>query len=109
MISQNERLQFLQQYKEWSEQEKYQDFSFIKKVTPKWEERIKNDEKMNVWAFIFGPLYIMPINFLLGILLFFVYFALIFSLVGFFGFSSNDIAFLFLSNSTTPNLFGSFT
>lgn len=80
MISQNERLQFLQQYKEWSEQEKYQDFSFIKKVTPKWEERIKNDEKMNAWAFVFGPLYIMPINFLLGILLFFVYFLLIFSL-----------------------------
>lgn len=80
MISQEERMQFLQQYKEWSEQEKYQDFSFIKKVTPKWEERIKNDEKMNAWAFLLGPLYVMPINFALGLLLFIIYFLLIFSL-----------------------------
>ena len=48
--------QFLQNYKEWSEQEKYQNFSFIKKISLKQEQDIV-ESKLNLWPLLFGPLY----------------------------------------------------
>lgn len=53
----SETQQFIDEYSEWSSQEKFKDFGFIDKISGKWKDRLLNKEKFNFWAFLFGPFY----------------------------------------------------
>ena len=49
--------QFVNEYSKWSSQEKFKDFSFIDKISETWKDRLLNNKKFNIWAFLFGPAY----------------------------------------------------
>ena len=60
--------QFIDEYSEWSSQEKFKDFDFIDKISEKWKDRLLNKKKFNFWAFLFGPFYYLYLGlFLRGI------------------------------------------
>lgn len=53
----NETEQFIAKYNAWSYQEKFNDFKFIKRLTPQEEDNLLSGSILNVYAFLFGPLY----------------------------------------------------
>ena len=53
----NEKEKFLEDYSSWSTQSKFDDFKFIKRLSPQDKERLLNGSLVNGWAFLFGPFY----------------------------------------------------
>ena len=53
----NENERFLNEYIEWSSQEKFKDFKFIPKISPQKKEELIDGALVNTWAFLFGPFY----------------------------------------------------
>ena len=75
----NENERFLNEYIEWSSQEKFKDFKFIPKISPQKKEELIDGSLVNTWAFLFGPFYYLylginkSIFYIILSLLFFTY------------------------------------